>query len=788
MTKSRIIFLLAISILFVTTSESCGPDFPALTFTRPHGPDGPVSVFTKGKIGIPLPTWWRAYLVVAYRYLENKPLSQEESDSFARFWGTERKMSPSEHAVDAPIENWIQARARYYSLKPGKEITAYKEAGYSYQFNCGASAFNTAAETLKARAKHFGAKSQELREWIEGQDAVFENCSSKEAILPPALPEHADPLLQTDRAYQTAAIYFYSGNYPHAIADFDTISRDATSPWQSIAPYLAARAILRQVPDNDDLPKEERGNKDKSVAFMKDAKQRLEAVLNDPSRKQWHHDAQRLLNWIAYRTEPLQYQHRLAKEITSGHADSDFGQDVKDYTLLLDQYLENEPDFQGVEHYGEEYDRKLAQWRQEQYKTLQGERADNLSDWIITFQSNSDEARQHAVNKWQATRSNPWLYLALAKLKGTNAASSAAIQAAAKINQDSPFFAALNYHSARLLREKGDIAGARAVMEKLLAVQQNVSLSTLNLIRDEQMRLAQTLPQFTAQMVRQPVRLNYGDMDYGEDNDGCYYADCNLVFYGTAKPSKHTPLAIQFDYTTGLLLNTRIPTVALVDILNQKTLPEPLQHRLVLAVWARTILLDQPDLTAKISEEAIAEEPKLKIYVQELTQAKSPEERKFVAAFAIAHFPGLRPFVDSVYPRDTKFEKIDNYRDNWWCSDVGGIADQPSYSKEYGKPKIPSLDYSPAFLTEEQSQQGKAEWKNLHGIGAAEEYLPSVLIRWARTHPDDLRVPEALHFSWRVSRYACSKEGAHDYNREAFKLLHKNYPQSEWTKKTKIWY
>src|SRR6476661_2189384 len=85
--RYRTILLVAVSILLVATGESCGPEFAGLVFTREHGPDAPISAYTKGKIGIPLPSWWRSYLVVAYRYLEGKPLSSDEARSFAEFWG-----------------------------------------------------------------------------------------------------------------------------------------------------------------------------------------------------------------------------------------------------------------------------------------------------------------------------------------------------------------------------------------------------------------------------------------------------------------------------------------------------------------------------------------------------------------------------------------------------------------------------------------------------------------------------------------------------------------------------
>ena len=118
---------------------------------------------------------------------------------------------------------------------------------------------------------------------------------------------------------------------------------------------------------------------------MKDAERRLNAVIDDPRREQWHHDARKLLNLIAFRTEPLQYQHRLAKEIIGAGTGEDFGQDVRDYTLLLDKYLDKEPDFPGVESYGDKYNQKLEQWRGEQYQALWHERSDELTDWIMTF-------------------------------------------------------------------------------------------------------------------------------------------------------------------------------------------------------------------------------------------------------------------------------------------------------------------------------------------------------------------------------------------------------------------
>ena len=796
MTRFRIVLLVIASIFLVTTAETCGPEFDGLIFTRKYGPDEPISVFANGKIGIPLPSWWRAYLVVAYRYLESNPLSPAEARSFAAFWGAEKSIGfPSDPANQA-LEKWMKARAQYDPESPHSILKAYKEHGFNSQLNCTASAFATAIDTLHARAQRFGAKSEELRQWIARQDAVFENCGGDKsnAVHPPPLPEKIDPILRADRAYQVAAAYFYSGDDLRAKADFDAISQDAASPWQSIAPYLAARAVLRQVSDEPDADSKA------NAELLNDAARRLKAITNDPSRQQWRHDANKLLNLIAFRLEPLAYQHRLAREIARGGTAEDFGQNVRDYTLLLDKYLDDRPGFPDTEPYGEKYDKKVAQWRREQYKTSQGERSDDLSDWIITFKSDSKAARQHAIKKWQATKSVPWLYVALTKLRGADAESTEAIEAAAKIGPESPSFVALNYQRARLLQEKGDLAGAREVLEKILAAKQDLSLSTLNLVQDEQMKLSQDLAGFVSQLIRQPVKMSYENADEAEtcyDPDckitlsSCYDTDCKITFYGSKTPGKNSPLLPQFDPAAAQLLNAAIPTELLTEIVKGNTLPDHLQKRMAPAVWARAALLNQPEFADQAGNAAVAANPELKRFVQEFAAAKDAEERRFVAAFAVSHFPGLRPFVESALPRETGFSKINNFRDNWWCADVGAFQEASNYEKQWNARLKPVEGASPpasAFITPVQAQQAEGERKELLAMHSSYQYLPKTIIAWAKTHPDDPRVPEALHFSSRVSRYSCSEFGdKNDFSHQAFKILHKNYPQSEWTKKTKYW-
>jgi hypothetical protein len=84
--------------------------------------------------------------------------------------------------------------------------------------------------------------------------------------------------------------------------------------------------------------------------------------------------------------------------------------------------------------------------------------------------------------------------------------------------------------------------------------------------------------------------------------------------------------------------------------------------------------------------------------------------------------------------------------------------------------------------------QAEKERAKISGVGAAPLYFAPVVLEWAKARPDDQRVPEALHFFVRATRFGCVDKSIAPYSRRAFDLLHKKYPQSEWAKQTPYWF
>jgi len=92
------------------------------------------------------------------------------------------------------------------------------------------------------------------------------------------------------------------------------------------------------------------------------------------------------------------------------------------------------------------------------------------------------------------------------------------------------------------------------------------------------------------------------------------------------------------------------------------------------------------------------------------------------------------------------------------------------------------------FLSVDQKDKAREEWLELSKAPAAPDYLATQTVEWARSHRDDPRVPEALHLAVLATRYGCGSAETGPHSQQAFQLLHQNYPNSEWARKTKYFY
>jgi hypothetical protein len=755
------------------------------TFVLKHRPDGPAKAFHAGEPGILWPQFERRYLVIAYRYLEQKPLTAEERQSLDD--AAKPRVTPPgmPYDPDPPVTTWLKARGYVLGLKNSPQIAIgrYQMQGYGYYPNCGDDAFTSAASTATSRAQSFGVASPFMSEWVRGQDVVFQNCGSKTSWgagpTPPPMPHLPpavtldNPLLRFDRQYQVAAANFYGDNLDAAADDFEQIAHEPDSPWRQLASYLVARCYIRKATLGV------KGENSFSPEPMHAAEQRLQAILADKSLTSMHPAAQRLLDYVKARLDPEQRLHAIAAELASD-AGPRFERELFDYTFLLDHSLERQAQRAEVEN------------------AAKAETVDDLTDWVLTYQtacavyasttSTCTRTDRSRFEHWKATKSIPWLLSTLVSMHAGDPHAAEVELAAAMISADSPAYDTALYHRVRLLEEKDKHEQARQLLDTNWARIEKDSPSNRNAFLAQRFAVAASFQEFLRFAPRTPVVLEdtIGKYSYLCENGSC------RSFPPTAPVIEPPPQRLEVDSVR--IFNQRMPLSLLVQAANGTTLPADLRDEMAARAWLRAAILDDTAAVRALQPHVLAKYPEMRSYIEQYDRADSAKARRFALVFMVMHFSALQPFINARALGSVIRPGIWTY--SWWCYDIG--ADQ-EYGPNQGGIFSPgasggssksdaALPPSPSWLTPAERERAQREWHMLSQIGAAPTYFATVVLGWAQVHPDDPRVPESLHYFVRATRYGCVDKSIRRYSREAFDLLHRKYPKSEWTMKTPYWY
>ncbi len=752
--------IFAIPLLFAfffqaPVTFACGPFSLDAIFSFSVHPEYPLEKYAAGDIGIVQPSYARSYLFVAYRYFNGDSFSQTQQQALVDLWH-DRLDLRWDAGDEQAVKTWLTARQKVAGIGEPPKIEVFrnreKPNEYDSYLNCQNDAFETAATTLDARIGKFGADNAALKQWVEAQDQVFANCSEGQHI-PSDMPADTDTLLRTDRQYQIAAANFYAGNFPVAQTLFESIASDAKSPWRASAPYLVARTLLRKASLGPEETKKE---------SLGEAEQQLNKILTSLELKPSHEAAKRLLSIVRLRLHPEERLHELAVSLASKSGPANLKQDLWDYTVLLDQFVgDNEAHHQKITG----------------PPTVLHD--DDVTDWIVTLQAKDAEARDHALARWEATSSVPWLVAALSKIDSQNANASRLQQAAAKLPPSSPAFATAAFQSLRLDIAAGRAADARTELDDLLQKHRaSFNLSSLNLLQGQRMLVSSSLDDFLTFAQRVPAGFSYNE-------DGRELpADAEEL----GSESKRLPGETSFDSDAGEILNRRLPLELLSQAAGNKRLPDHLRRDVTQATWLRAVLLGDQTTASALLPTLKALVPELTPFLNEYTTARDPAAKKFAAIYAWLKFPGMEPIVDTGNGRGTALNEQDSYRDNWWCS--ASLAEPVTTQAGEKTPQtgIPAAKKIPIFVTAAQRATASREYAVLASFGAAPNYLSRQVIEWATKHPTDPRVPEALHLAVKTTRFGCTDKQTGRWSKAAYDFLHQRYPGNTWTKQTPYWF
>ncbi len=739
-------FLLVGLLLFTFREgvESCGPFFPTVVFFHKYMPDYPFNSFAAGNLGVIQPTYARSYLVVAYRHMMGIGMNKEEQKAVLGLWLDRLQGQPEDQS--SAIDEWLKTRAQVVGTGPpptgfsqyGQVWTVSEYLGFSDILS---DAFATASRTLTQRIRQFGTQHSDIVAWVDAQDKVF---GGHNVSIPDPPRANLNSLLRADRFYQIAAANFYIRNFDEAQALFSTIAADTTSPWRTLAPYLVARTLVRKASFNstdDSLD---------TVAY-KLAEIRLNAIIKNEKLREIHPASRRLLGIVKSRYRPVERTAELVGKILKKGSGSTLKQNLSDYTWMLDRFLE--------------------EWRRPNPIEIRSIRSNDLTDWICSFQSTVPAEVEKTLARWRESGFLPWLVAILSKARYEDPFVEEVLAAADRVPSSSPGFASVRYHMARLLTEKKQFADARAIVDSVIGhYKSRLNRSSLNLLRMLKLRTATALDEYMASLWLAPVQI--------ENNDG---------FDFDLKRLADTLLSPKFVEAPAM--NSSLPLDILVAIASEKSISKNLRRDLVLSCWVRGVLLDRGDVVGALAAELINFQPSMRKLLAQYEQASTSEQRRFAAVYLMLKFPGLTPAIRSVGLR-SKIHRIDDLRDNWWCTMRRTEDSETMYSHGLGyDANAPdTLASTPAFLTQEQLSQAETEWRTLQDLGSGPTFLCTNVMEYAQEHPDDPRVPEALHLAVRSTRYGCKDSESSRLGKRAFQLLHTKYPKSKWTNQTKYWY
>jgi hypothetical protein len=475
------------------------------------------------------------------------------------------------------------------------------------------------------------------------------------------------------------------------------------------------------------------------------------------------------LDLVRLRTEPSVRLKELAAALAGPKADSGYDQHLKDLTWYLgaqlDQTALREDFTDGTQPTPDKFSKSYLD-----FAALRS--SSELVDWLLTFQSPSDEARKHAIDEWTKTHRLDWLVAAMTKATEKDSEATALLTAAEQVKPGSPAWESLTYHRVRLLIAMGRAQEARTTLDQAMApVRAGGRDSSVSAFLGLKMRAAVSLNEFLASAPRK-LLVSASESQYA-------LTECLDVMKNPRRvyDCKKEVNPVQFSEDAASFLNTEAPLPTLIGAARSEALPEQLRRAVAMMAWVRSVLLKDDAAAAEL----------LPLLPDKLRQ-QAGSGTGFHAEMAIVRNPGLRPYLDAGVQRSYSYDFVESYRDNWWNQDWG--------AGDYGYYATPLKKISVSFLTPAERSKGEQETSTLMTQGSAKIHLGELVLDYARSHSADPDVPESLYLVLRMMRYGSWSSRGDDpagkilaskeetISKGVSRLLRQRYVASPWTKKS----
>ncbi len=698
--------------------------------------------FAAGKLGIVRPALSKENQIIAFRHMEGWGLDEEAQAAVL----TTPEVDSGGPGPEPDL--WLKARTVIVGGEPPKIDPFTQLKDYNSYVRIPAGAFIHAAAKLEELTKSHGSKSPEVLEWIKGQDQVFASTTASPAV--PAVVKGPE-WLRAEREYQIAAALFYAEKFDEARKAFQAISLDKGSPWQSWGTYLQARCWVREAtlrPLYSTAPVGGAG--DFRRPYLQ-AQALLEIALKSKLLPEDVRDAaENYRDLVRHVTEPALLRDEALVQLSTPKVGGGFRAAM---TRLISAEKAAEKAAEKTVEKAAEKDKAISKVHGEPINS----RAESMRAWLDAFAGDALQANGASFLK-EAKESHSMLVAALAKLPKGHPDEKALMALAQKVPATSPAYPTIRWQLIWLELGSLPLATQKARLEAALK-RKDLPAWALNRLRIGRRSLAGSLEEwipFAASIVVATDTENELEISKPDEKSG----EFPQFFSGNE----------------GNAINANLTLDQLLTVAKNPSLPKSVAAEVARCAWMRAFVLDRLDKAAAFTPLL---EDRLKARAQSILGIQDPVDRRFEAVRLMLENPGLRFDVGTDYTTRTNIydvKEFDSLRDNWWC----GSRDDA---------KTPGTGPGLSFLKPSDLQQATADHAALDKIPAAQIYFGNAVMAFAEAHPDDPRLPEALHKVIAATRSPmCGSTEMTTMSKRCFNLLHKRYPKSEWTKKTKYYY
>ncbi|MGI4811196.1 MAG: hypothetical protein ACRYF2_24210, partial [Janthinobacterium lividum] len=444
-------------------------------------------------------------------------------------------------------------------------------------------------------------------------------------------------------------------------------------------------------------------------------------------------------------------------------------------------------------------------------------------------------ALAHAHDREAVAHDPAWLLAVMALTQPDDPGAAAAIEAGAALEPSVPAYLTALYHRIRLTAATADPAATRSLLDTILA-RTDLSGTTRNLFLAERMLVAANQGEMARMSLR--ARICAKPVDDCKTRDWGYYSQGSGLFDG---PEEVATSGVGDD---ALYLIDRMALASRVSLGSDPALPAPIRLDLALTSFARAVLLRDEATVDALCRQLQLLLPVMTAEFAAIPLSRPGVDRQFAEYLVFAKIPGLRvDLLDYTRPTGT----VTAFSGTWpnWVvlakPDAAIIPPAPvlydnaSYQTVdvpagtdlgEGHVRIPDVvckgicgasgfvPRPPALLaatepaaaaerhllpppglyadTGDNTPDRRSAFPGPAAAGskpitapAGATYVWDFILDYAAKHPQDPRVPEALHWMIHVGHYG---QGHNHSGKRAFMLLKSRYPASHWARENPFYY